>query len=158
MHQKSPLSLVLSVAFAGLALAGLSSPATAQSAPECPTLPQDAGDLRWNVLRTDSALLCRAMRTDSGQEAFAVTLSRRSPFRPESELRAEEGRIQGEKIWWYRSEIAGRPNELVRETLLKIDRDRVAHVFIRTSDKDTLGRYQTIVQGLEFGAGGLATR
>ncbi len=158
MHPNSPLSLMLSTALAGLALAGLAAPARAQSPTECPALPQEATDLQWSVLRTDTALLCRAIRRDSGQEAFALTLSRKSPFRPTSDLREEEGRIHGEKVWWYRTEIAGRPNELVRETLVKVDRDQVAHVFIRTGDKDTLGRYQTIVQGLEFDPGTLATR
>jgi hypothetical protein len=98
------------------------------------------------------------MNRDSGQEAFAVTLTRKSPFRPASELRAEEGEIQGERIWWYRAEIAGRPNELVRETLLKVSRDQVAHVFIRTGDKDSLGRLQGVVQGLQFDPQGLANR
>ncbi len=138
-------------------LAGLPAPAPAQTSPECPLLPPDAATLRWDVLRTDSALLCRAVDRDTGKEAFAVTLMRKSPFRPDSALREEQGTIQGERVWWYRGEIAGRPNLLVRETLVKVGKDQIAHVFIRTSDADALGRYQNVVQGLQFG-GGLAAR
>jgi hypothetical protein len=147
--------LLLPVLVAGLA--GLPAPAPAQTSPECPLLPQDAATLRWDVLRTDSALLCRAVDRDTGKEAFAVTLMRKSPFRPDSALREEQGTIQGERVWWYRGEIAGRPNLLVRETLVKVGQDQIAHVFIRTSDAEALGRYQNVVQGLQFG-GGLAAR
>jgi hypothetical protein len=157
MKSKSRMSLLLSTAVAGLILAGTAANTAAQSAVGCPSLPQDAG-LSWNILRTDTALLCRAMKNDNGQEAFALTLSRRSPFRPESELREEQGRIQGEKFWWYRGEIAGRPKELVRETLVKLGRDQVAHVFIRSEDPATLSRYQAIVQGLQFDGGAFAAR
>lgn len=157
MKSKSPLSSLLSTAFAGLLLAGAATHATAQTAADCPTMPPDAG-LTWNVLRTDSLLLCRAMRTDNSQEAFALTLSRKSPFRPESELREEQGQIEGRKFWWYRGEIAGRPKELVRETLVKLDNGQVAHVFIRTEDPATLGRYQGVVQSLQFDGGAFAAR
>jgi hypothetical protein len=157
MKSKSPMSLLLSTAFAGLLLAGTAPDATAQTATACPSLPQDAG-LSWNILRTDTLLLCRAMQNDSGQEAFALTLSRKSPFRPDSELREEQGRLQGEKFWWYRGEIAGRPKELVRETLVKLNGDHVVHVFIRTEDPATLGRYQGVVQSLQFDGGAFAAR
>lgn len=157
MKSKSPLSPLLSTAFAGLLLAGAATNATAQTAADCPSMPPDAG-LTWTVLRTDSLLLCRAMRIDNNQEAFALTLSRKSPFRPESELREEQGQIQGKKFWWYRGEIAGRPQELVRETLVKLDSGQIAHVFIRTEDPATLGRYQGVVQSLQFDGGAFAAR
>lgn len=145
MNPLSSLPFVLSAAL-------FASTASAQSAPACPTLPSDAAnDLRWNILKTDSALLCRAM-DGAGQEAFAVTVARKSPFKPTGSLREESGQMQGQNFWWYRTEIAGRPDELVRETLVKLGPDRVMHVFIRTTDKDTMGRYQRVVQGLKFDA------
>lgn len=156
LSKSLPFKTLSLFAFA-VGLAGLPAPAPAQLSPECPLLPQDAANLRWEVLRTDAALLCRALDRESGKEAFAVTLTRKSPFRPDSALREEQGTIQGERVWWYRGEIAGRPNILVRETLLKVDKDQIAHVFIRTSDAEALGRYQNIVQGLQFGSG-LAAR
>lgn len=150
MNPMSSLPFVLSAAL-------FASTASAQSAPACPTLPSDAANLQWTTLRTDSALLCRAMDAN-GQEAFAVTVARKSPFKPTGSLREESGEMQGQKLWWYRTEIAGRPDELVRETLVKLGGDRVVHVFIRTSDKDTMGRYQRVVQGLQFDAGNVAQR
>lgn len=150
MNPMSSLPFVLSAAL-------FASTASAQSAPACPTLPSDAANLQWTTLRTDSALLCRAMDAN-GQEAFAVTVARKSPFKPTGSLREESGEMQGQKLWWYRTEIAGRPDELVRETLVKLGADRVVHVFIRTSDKDTMGRYQRVVQGLQFDAGNVAQR
>ena len=54
--------------------------------------------------------------------------------------------------------LASRVTGLVRETLVKLGGDRVVHVFIRTSDKDTMGRYQRVVQGLQFDAGNVAQR
>jgi hypothetical protein len=145
-----PLFALLLLAAAGTA--------SAQSAPQCPRLPEQAADLQWTVLRTDSALLCRALRRDDGGEAFALTLSKKSPFKPNSRLREEAGQLQGEQIWWYRTEIAGRPEELARETLSKLGPDRVVHVSILTEDPAALKRYQGIVGDLHFEQDGLATR
>lgn len=93
LSKSLPLKTLSLVAFAA-AFAGLPAPAPAQISPECPLLPQEATSLRWEVLRTDTALLCRAMDRDSGREAFAVTLTRKSPFRPDSALREEQGTIR----------------------------------------------------------------
>ncbi|MBL8262106.1 MAG: hypothetical protein JNM58_06765 [Xanthomonadaceae bacterium] len=121
------------------------------AAPECPNLPKDAVDsLTWQVLRTPDMLLCRAMRAEDGKEAFAVTIGRSSPFKPNSSLRDGESTIDGQKTYWYRSEIAGKPNELIRETLVKVAPNNVAHVFIRTDSAENLGRYKEMVQGLQF--------
>lgn len=151
MNPMSSLPLVLSAAL-------FASTASAQSAPACPMLPPAAStDLHWVALQTDSALLCRAMDT-AGQEAFAITVARKSPFRPNGSLREESGQMQGQKLWWYRSEIAGRPEDLVRETLVKIGSDRLVHIFIRTKDKATLSRYQQIAQSLEFNTANVANR
>jgi len=153
MRRNTFLSVLL---VAGLASASLT--AQAQTTPMCPAMPPQATGLEWSMLITDSAVLCRAIDRTTRVEAFAVTMARKSPFRPDSAMRAEEGKIEGEKIWWYRTEIAGRPNELVRETLVKVGRDQVAHVFIRTENKDTLSQYQGIVQSLQFSGSGLAAR
>lgn len=133
----------------------------AQSFPSgagCPTLPASMDDLQWVILQTEGALLCRAVRKQDGTEGFAVTMTRKSPFKPVGSLREEEGRIQGRKLWWYRSEISGRPNELVRETLVKLDPDRVVHVFIRTTDAGTLSHYQQVVENLDFSVPGATAR
>ena len=141
-----------------LLLLAAAGTASAQSAPQCPQLPEQAGDLQWSVLRTDSVLLCRALRKDDGGEAFALTLSKKSPFKPNSRLREEAGLLHGEQIWWYRAEIAGRPEELARETLTKLGPDRMVHVSILTEDSAALKRYQGIVGDLRFEQDGFAAR
>ena len=120
-------------------------------AAECPNLPQEAGDsLKWQVVQMPTSLLCRAMRTDDGQEAFALTISTQVPFKLDNAMRAQEGTLEGQRMWWYRSEIAGRPNEQVRETMVKLGANKVVHAFIRTDNVDTLNRYMQMVQGLRF--------
>ena len=77
----SPLSPF--VVFCLLSAAGLSYAQSAPSTATCPTLPAAAmSELQWVVMQTDNALLCRAISNDSGNEAFAVTLSKKSPFKP----------------------------------------------------------------------------
>lgn len=133
--------------------------AYAQSGAGCPTLPANtAQDLEWVKLQTDTALLCRAIIRGNGVEAFALTLTKKSPFKPEVDLREERGNIEGKKMWWYRSEIAGRPDELSRETLVKLESGSVMHVSIRTGDAGTMARYQQLVQDLDFVVSGMAER
>ena len=153
----SPLSLIAASCL--LCAVGLSYAQSAPSTVTCPTLPDTVMiELQWVVLRTDSALLCRAVSKDGGNEAFALTLSLKSPFKPDRNLRAEQGQIEGKTLWWYRAEIAGRPNALLRETLVKLDSGRVMHAFIRTEDAGILTRYQQIVQALDFAAPSVAVR
>lgn len=145
-----PLTLLAALAAAPLAHAQ-------EAASPCPALPAAAADLVWTDMQAGTLHLCRAIDAQ-GREAFAVTISRDSPFKPQRGLREEAGRFGGETLWWYRSEIAGRPDELVRETLLEIDRNRVAHVVIRTESPAELKQYQNVVENLRFGDAGLAQR
>lgn len=154
MHTIARRTLTLSM-FAAFACAPLAHAQDAAS--PCPALPSAAGDLIWTDMQAGDLHLCRAIDAE-GREAFAVTISRDTPFRPQRGLREEQGRFAGDTLWWYRSEIAGRPDELVRETLLEIDRNRVAHVVIRTDDATALKQYQNVVENLRFGEAGLAQR
>ena len=149
----------LSLRFLALPLlATLSLPALAQNASDtCPELPTEGTDLIWADMHAGNLLLCRAIDLE-GKEAFAVTVSRDSPFKPQRSLREEQGQFAGAPMWWYRSEIAGRPDELVRETLLEVGQNRVAHVYIRTRDAAQLARYRQLVEGLRFEGAGLAQR
>jgi hypothetical protein len=138
-----------------------SSSAFAQSAPvdaDCPTLPAEASSLHWASLRTDGALLCRALRNDNGREAFALTMSKKVAFKLDSKSREEQSEIEGHKIWWHRSEIAGQPKEVVRETLVKLSSDRIAHIYIRSEDATEVARYQRLVQSLQFATSNVAKR
>jgi hypothetical protein len=115
-------------------------------------MPATAADMHWETLRVRNMLLCRAM-DQGGAEVLALTISPESPFKPRRAQRAEEATVQGQKVWWYSGEIPGRPSELVREMLVELSEDRVAHVFIRAQDSAALARAQGIVQSLDFGTG-----
>jgi hypothetical protein len=153
------LQALLPITLLSLCCAAGAFAQSVQSDVSCPTLPASVMDeLQWVTLQTDSALLCRAVNKGNGNEALAVTLSRKSPFRPSRDLRAEQGQVAGKTLWWYRAEIAGRPDTLVRETLVQLDSGRVAHAFIMTKDAVTLNRYQQVIQALDFATPSVATR
>jgi hypothetical protein len=154
MRQKLGFTIALSTVMSA-ALVGVE--AQAQAAPQCPALPSTAADMQWAVMRAGDIVLCRAVDS-SGAEAFSVTLSRKSPFRPERNMRAESVVIQGEETWWYRGEIAGKPQTLVREALVEVATGGVAHISIRTDDQAVLSRYQDIAQSMDFRLAGVAQR
>lgn len=148
-----------SMALTRLLLLALSwaGPTSAQTAPhpfgECPALPSYvAQSLRWEVLRLPNILMCRAMRTEDGAEAFALTFSSESPLRPRDRDRAERGMLDGKEVQWYRSEIANDPTLLIREALIQLGEQRVVHIMVRTSDAETLAKYQQLVLSLTFSA------
>ncbi len=120
----------------------------AQSPASCPTLPVDAG-LRWEQLDGPGFLFCKAVRDSDGGEAFAVTISRESPFKPRRTDRAEEASIAGAPAHWYRSEIAG-ASAIARETLVELGEDRVAHISLRAADEQAKAQAMQQVQALGF--------
>lgn len=139
--------LLLAVSWAGVS--------SAQTAPdplaECPALPADATEsLRWEVLRVPNMLLCRAISTENGAEAFALTVSPESPFRPRRGDRAEEGMLNGKEVQWYRGDVPNEPTVLIREALIRLREERVVHVFMRANDAETLARRQQMVLSLPF--------
>lgn len=120
---------------------------------ECPAFPADTAEsLRWEVLRVPNMLLCRAVSTETGAEAFALTISPESPFRPRRGDRAETGNLNGREVQWYRGEVPNEPTALIRETLIELSDNRVVHVFMRTNDAETLARRQQMVLSLPFPA------
>lgn len=114
----------------------------------CPKLVADSG-LHWDAMQFPGLLLCRAIRESDASEAFAVTLSRNSPFKPRRSDRAEPAEIDGRKGYWYRSEVAGKVTE-VRETLVELGNDRVAHISLQAASAEQLGETQQQVQRLQF--------
>lgn len=140
------MNRLVSLAAALLALLPLG--AAAQSAANCPALPVDAG-LRWEQLDGPGFLFCKAIREDGG-EAFAVTISRESPFKPRRNDRAESGSVAGQPAQWYRSEIAGAPGVVARETLVELREDEVAHISLRAADDAAKDRVMQQVQALRF--------
>ena len=116
---------------------------------DCPAFPADtASSLRWEVLRIPNMLLCRAMRTDDATEAFALTVSAESPFKPRRGDRAETGTLNGRTVQWYRGVVPNEPNVLIRETLIEVRKNQVIHIFMRAKDAETLAQHQQFVLSL----------
>lgn len=127
---------------------GLAAAAYAQTTPDCPQLPADSG-LKWEQRGNDSFLICSAVAAD-GEEAFGVSLSADSAFQPRRSNREERGVIGGQDIRWYRAENAARPDVLVRETLVELARDRVAHIWTRTHSEEQLQENMRLIETLDF--------
>lgn len=111
-------------------------------------LAADSG-LAWKQLDGPGFTFCRALRAD-GSEAFAVTISKDSPFKPRRGDRVESASIDGYDVFWYRSEVAANPDALVRETLLELAPDRVAHISLQAASQEQLAESFKQVQGIDF--------
>lgn len=143
------MNSLLRVALATLALAPLCAFAQSGEA-QCPVLPAEAG-LKWDLMQGPGFRFCRALRADDS-EMFAVTISDDNPFRPDRGNRAEQGRIAGHDGYWYRSELAGDPNAIVREALVELDSGEVAHVSLRARDEQQKAEAMRLVGEMRFGA------
>jgi hypothetical protein len=121
----------------------------AQSTGDCPALPADSG-LAWEKLDGGEFVFCKAMRASDGGQAFAVTISEDSPFKPRRSDRLDETVIDGHQTHWYSSEVAGNPGLLVRETLVELDDDQVAHIALRAVSEEELDRSMDLVERLQF--------
>lgn len=123
--------------------------AHAQSPVDCPTLPADSG-LAWDKLDSADFTFCKAIRGSDARQVFAVMIAEDSPFKPNRGNRAEESVIDGHEAHWYRSELAGNPDMLVRETLIELDRDHVAHISFRAANQEELAQAIRAVEGIRF--------
>lgn len=122
--------------------------ANAQDSSACPPLPASAS-LTWEIIQPQGLVFCRALRAD-GSQAFAVTLSQESPFRPSRGLREEKAQVNGQSTWWYRSELGGSSTQIVRETLVETADKRVAHISILANTPEQLAQSQQWVSELRF--------
>ena len=122
--------------------------AQAQSAGECPLLPDNSA-LSWKAMTGDDFVFCKALRDDGG-EVFAVMVSKDSPFEPRRANRAEEAIIDGHEMRWYRGEIASAPTAKVRETLIELEGGRVAHISLRANSESELASAMQEAQSLRF--------
>lgn len=141
--------LCLAGLWAGYAFAQVAGSEATGPAADCPVFPEGIPEpMRWEAMRANDILFCRAITTETGKEAFTLTFSRESPFRPRRGNRAEPGEFGGKPMYWYRGEMADAPNALIRETLLELDDQHVLHIFMRVDDAETLARYQQLVLAL----------
>jgi len=123
--------------------------AQAQATGPCPQLPAESG-LTWTHQAAPDFDFCKAMRSD-GTQAFGVYIGEESPFEPNGNNRAEAGSIDGHRIYWYRGQVAGDPGVQVRETLLELGKDRVAHIWMKARNPQELAREMALAQALRFG-------
>jgi hypothetical protein len=135
------------LALACLLLAGA---AHAQSATTCPALPSESG-LGWERLDGSGYTFCKAIRASDGSQVLAVMLSADSAFKPRRGDRMREAVIDGKSTWWYRGELAGSTGIEVRETLVELGRDRVAHISLRAGSSDELALAMSTAESLHFG-------
>lgn len=134
-----------------------SGSALAQSSPvtdfvnACPLFPaQFADTVHWEARQFPGTLFCRALLAD-GTEAFALTVSAESPFKPRRGLKAEVSTLaSGRELIWYRSELATQANVQAREALVRIAADRVAHLSLQAADADALAKYESYAASLPF--------
>lgn len=121
----------------------------AQTGVDCPTLPANSG-LGWEKLDSADFTFCKAIRASDASQAFAVMIADSSPFKPRRGDRAEETVIDGHEAHWYRGQLAGNPGVLVRETLIELNRDHVAHISFRANSESALTETIREVEGLRF--------
>ncbi|MBB1087362.1 hypothetical protein H4F99_02530 [Lysobacter sp. SG-8] len=114
----------------------------------CPMLPASTG-LSWEYSQAGDADFCRALRAD-GSEAFGMYIAAKPAFEPKRGDREEESRIDGHEIHWYRTELAGKPDIVARETLVKAGPDRMAHIWIQAEDEQRLQQAIGAAEQLQF--------
>lgn len=145
---KSTWIVLFACAWAGFAHA---QTAATDAAAQCPSLGgTQSADLRWEAFSTPDMLFCKAVLGDSGEEAFSVTISRDSPFKPRRGNRAEVGRLGGAELQWYSTKLATSPNDIVREALVDTTDGRKAHIVMRATDAETIARHQRMVENLDI--------
>lgn len=116
-----------------------------QNGVSCPQLPANSG-LTWEYKATGGSDFCRALRAD-GSEAFGLYISRKANFEPKRGNRAEEAVIDGQSVYWYKGQLATKPDMQVRETLVQLPDGRVAHIWLQASVPDlapTLNQAQSM--------------
>lgn len=128
----------------------MAAAAQAQNPAACPQLPVDA-ELAWEHQGSNGADFCRALRSD-GSEAFGVYIAAESPFSPKRMNREVEGIVGGREIYWYRAEIALKPDVTALETLIELNDGRVAHLWLQSSSDAQLQEVMGITRDLRFSA------
>ncbi len=121
----------------------------AQSTGTCPTLPANSG-LAWDTLIGPEYTFCKAIREDDGRQVLAVMITTEAPFRPKRGNRVQATVIDGIENWWYQSELSGTTGVEVRETLVELDRDHVAHISMRGTSQDDLADGMSLAEALRF--------
>jgi len=121
----------------------------AQSTSECPTLPPNSG-MAWERLAGNDYTFCKAIRDSDSQQVLAVMITREAPFRPRRGNRTDQATIDGSQTWWYRSELSGSTGVEVREALVDLDRNHVAHISLRAANEADMSQAMLLAEALRF--------
>ena len=127
----------------------LAGTAAAQDAGACPYLAAETG-LTWEHRGGAGSDFCRAIRED-GSEAFGMTIAKDAPFKPKGGNKAENVTIDGQKVTWYRTEIAGTQIQ-ARETRVELPDGRVAYMWVQASSPEQLNQVLQQTQSMKFGS------
>ncbi|MBJ7574888.1 hypothetical protein [Luteimonas sp. MC1828] len=122
----------------------------AQSGGGCPALPADSG-LAWEKLEGSGYTFCKAIRASDGGQLLAVMLSAEAPFKPRRGDRVQETVIDGQSIWWYRGELSSTAGVEVRETIVELGRNQVAHISLRAGNAQEMSQAMSVAELLHFG-------
>lgn len=120
----------------------------AQALATCPMLPAGAG-LVWQRINGPDFMFCKAIR-DDGQQVFAVRVSADAVFKPRRTQRAEASVIDGQEVHWYSRQDPFEPQAVIRETLVEIDDDHIAHIILRASSEAELAQIRRTAEGMRF--------
>jgi len=144
--------------FSAVLVLGACANAFAQQAVQCPSLPANSG-LHWDQQTQSDFIVCKAT-TEDGRTVLNMMLSGRDPGlalnRP---LRAEKGEFGGEAMYWYKLDMGGRdvPGlESRRISVVKLDKNRYAQIWIDAADTTELGTLQNLTQTLNLNPSALA--
>lgn len=127
-------------------LALLPLAASAQQA--CPQLPPDSG-LQWDVQPGDGFRVCRAVDPE-GRQVFGVMLTSKPTLNPRRRNREEEAVIAGREVHWYRPEVATAAGGERRVTVVELDDDYYAQIWIDAPDRLQLRQAMNVAEHLAF--------
>lgn len=122
------------------------------AATPCPQLPASAG-VTWQDISGPGFLFCKALRDSDGTQVLGVTFNEAPNFRPDPTQKVGDSKIDGHDIGWYRASVAGVADTHVRETLIQLNDNLYAHIWLRADDVGAMNAAMQLAEQLRFGTG-----
>lgn len=121
----------------------------ARSVEVCPTLPADSG-LEWTYNDGPDFDVCLAHAPGSDDLAFGVYLGMHPDFHPERSARIGSGKVAGHRVTWYPPDPEDSLPPLSRQTLVKLGRGYVAHIWIAADSDQALADRLSVLERIGF--------
>jgi hypothetical protein len=141
-----------------LAVAFTSTTAIAQNTTSCPMLPSGS-QLQWEQQVQSDFIVCKAQDAN-GRDVLNLMLMQRDPdLLLSRSLRAEKGVLGGASFHWYKMDTGGQNlpgQDLRRISVVKLDKNRYAQVWINAADAAELSAMQQLAGNLGMNQLGLA--